>query len=98
MSRHEGPTKDVVRLKWAMIAAVVWIAVLSVLAEQASHYCIVPGLRSTIAFDFVGCAPKLLAGGPIDLILLVWSWAGGLSLSAVFVYSILRLIVSGLRE
>ena len=98
LTRQASVTKDLVRLKWALIGMVVWIAVLSILAELASHDCIVPGLRSAIAFDFEGCAPKLLAGGPVDLFLLVWAYVGGLSLLAVFAYTILRLILGALRD
>jgi len=70
--------KVLLQFKWAMLAFVGWNVVLSILADQASQNCIrQPGpFGSGWHFDFLECSPHLLAGGPLDIILLVWAWAG----------------------
>jgi hypothetical protein len=84
---------DVARVKWFLVAMVVWTLVLRGLATEASHRCAVDSqwlsLRSGLS-GFWSCSPQLLSGGPVEIFVFLWAWAPFPLMAAFCVHHLLR--------
>jgi hypothetical protein len=88
---------DGVRIKWLLVAIAAWTVAMRGLTTEATDTCAVDS--SALAFRasgwmsaFLNCSPKLLSGGPIELITFVWVWAGILLIPAAIGYFIIRAV------
>jgi hypothetical protein len=94
-AEREATPAQAGRVKWFVVAFLVWMVALRGLATEVSHGCAVDrhalGARTGWFPNFFECSPQLLSGGPAEIFLFFWAWAPFALTAAFCVRHLLRL-------
>lgn len=90
---REFTPAEVARVKWFLIALLVWVLMVRGLGTEVSHSCVfsISALGRNWLSTFLACSPKLLSDGPVAILLFFWAWAPFLLIPAIFAYHLLHM-------